>query len=235
MPPGAVIRQLRKIWTVADLHRRFGRIPFERIRHDPPPGAGTIDDVLRIHDREDRLYELVDGILVEKTGGFLESWLAVRIATLLNRFAEEHGLGLVAGADGIFALDIDLVRIPDVSFVSWARIPGGEVPTQPFPKIIPNLVVEVISPGNTRKEMEEKLQEYFEKGVRLVWFVRPRQRSVDVYVSPAQFTRITASMTLEGSDVLPGFALPVSELFRMPTPPAKGERKTRKADPKNGG
>jgi len=161
---GTIRNQLRKTWTVADLYRRFGGIPFERIRHDPPPGTGTIDDVLRIHDREDRLYELVDGILVEKTVGFLESWLAVRIGTLLHNFVEPHELGLVTGADGMIELDIDLVRIPDVSFFSWSRIPRGEVPAEPIPKVIPDLAVEVISPGNTRKEMEEKLQEYFEKG-----------------------------------------------------------------------
>lgn len=234
MATGTIKKQLRKIWTIADLYRRFGRISFERIRHDPPPGTATIDDVVRIHDRENRLYELVDGILVEKTVGFLESWLAVRIGTMLNRFVEAHELGLVAGSDGMFDLDIDLVRIPDVSFVSWARIPGGEVPTEPVPKIVPDLAVEVISTGNTPKEMNEKLEEYFEKGVRLVWFVRPRRRWGDVYTAPDHFTRLTASMTLDGGDVLPGFAVPVSTLFQMPKPPLKGTRKTRKADPKNG-
>jgi hypothetical protein len=57
----------RKIWTVADLYRRFGSIAFERIRHEPPPGCGTVEDVVRLNDHEDRLYELVDGILVEKS------------------------------------------------------------------------------------------------------------------------------------------------------------------------
>ena len=52
----------RKTWTVADLYRRFGPIPFERIRQNPPPGSGTVDDVVRLNDHEDRLYELVDGI-----------------------------------------------------------------------------------------------------------------------------------------------------------------------------
>ena len=66
MPP-------RKVWTVADLHRKFGPIPFERIRQDPPPGRGTVEDVDRLNNHEDRLYELVDGILVEKTVGFEES------------------------------------------------------------------------------------------------------------------------------------------------------------------
>ena len=68
-PPG-------KTWTVADLYRRFGPIAFERIRQDPPPGAGTVEDVIRLNDHEDRLYELVDGIFVEKTVGLEESVIA---------------------------------------------------------------------------------------------------------------------------------------------------------------
>ena len=62
--------------------------------------------------------------------------------------------------------------------------------------------------------MDEKLQEYFEKGVRLVWFVRPKSRVVDVYTAPDHFTRLTASMQLDGGDVLPGFSVQVGELFR---------------------
>ena len=71
--PVTIRKPPRKIWTVADLYRRFGPIAFERIRQDPPPGCGTVEDVDRLNNHEDRLYELVDGILVEKTVGFEES------------------------------------------------------------------------------------------------------------------------------------------------------------------
>jgi Uma2 family endonuclease len=218
-----------KTWTVADLYRRFGPIPFERIRQNPPPGAGTVDDVVRLNDHEDRLYELVDGILVEKTVGVLESIIAINIGTLLNNFIRPRGLGLVAGADGTIQLDINLVRIPDVSFISWERVPGGEVPEEPVPLLVPDLAVEVVSRSNTRKEMDEKLHEYFEKGVRLVWYVRPKSRVVDVYTAPDQFTRLTALMQLGGADVLPGFSVQVGELFEMPKRP--GNKKDQK---KNG-
>jgi len=139
-------------------------MPFERIRQNPPPGTATVADVVRLNDHEDRLYELVDGILVEKTVGLQESLISVKIGTLLSVFVEPRGLGLIAGADGTIQLDINLVRIPDVSFVSWERVPGGEVPQEPVPLLVPDLAVEVISRGNTPKEMGEKLQEYFEKG-----------------------------------------------------------------------
>jgi Uma2 family endonuclease len=208
-------------WTVADLHRRFGPIPFRRIRQNPPPGSGTVDDVIRLNDHEDRLYELVDGILVEKTVGPEESWLAVRLATLLNNFIEPLELGFVAGEGGTMQIDIDLVRIPDVSFISWERLPGGEFPEEPVPRIVPDLAVEVISRGNTRKEMEEKLKEYFEKGVRLVWIVRPKSRVVDVYIKAEEFTRLGAAATLDGGDVLPGFSVLVGDLFMKPSAPRR--------------
>jgi Uma2 family endonuclease len=224
---------LRKIWTVADLYHRFGPIPFERIRQNPPPGSGTVDDVVRLNDHEDRLYELVDGILVEKTVGLQESLIAGDILTILNNFVKPRGLKLVAGADGTIQLDINLVRIPDVSFFSLERLPGGEVPDEPVPLLVPDLVVEVISRGNTPKEMGEKLKDYFEKGVRLVWYVRPRSRVVDVYTAPDHFTRLTASMRLDGGDVLPGFSVQLGELFQMPKR-LSDKRKEKRNGPRRG-
>jgi Uma2 family endonuclease len=226
-----------KTWTIGDLYRRFGPMPFERIRQYPPPGSGTVADVVRLNDHEDRLYELVDGILVEKTVGLEESCIAVNIGTLLNNFVRPQGLGMVAGEGGTLQLAINLVRIPDVSFISWERVPGGEVPEEPVPLLVPDLAVEVISRSNTRKEMDEKLQEYFERGVRLVWYVRPRSRVVDVYTAPDHFTRLTASMRLDGGDVLPGLSVQVGELFEMPKRPGnKMEHKKNGAHPakKNG-
>jgi Uma2 family endonuclease len=210
-------RPERKARTVAELYRRFGPIPFERIRQNPPPGCGTVADVDRLNNHEDRLYELVDGILVEKTVGLEESTIALNIGTLLNVFVRPKGLGLVAGEAGTTQLDINLVRIPDVSFISWERVPGGEMPDEPIPLLVPDLVVEVISRSNTPKEMADKLKEYFEKGVRVVWYVRPKSQVVDVYTAPDHFMRLTASMRLDGGDVLPGFSVQVGELFRPPT------------------
>ncbi len=86
----------RKVWTVADLYRKFGPIPFERIRQDPPPGRGTVEDVDWLNNHEDRLYELVDGILVEKTVGIEESYIGGTILVLLRQFvvSRRPGVGL---------------------------------------------------------------------------------------------------------------------------------------------
>jgi Uma2 family endonuclease len=224
----AIHRPLRKTWTVADLYRRFGPIAFERIRHDPPPGYGTVADVDWLNNHEDRLYELVDGILVEKTVGLEESVIAGDILTLLNNFVKPRRLGRVAGEAGTIQLDVNLVRIPDVAFFSLDRLPGGELPDEPIPLLVPDLAVEVISRSNTRKEMDEKLKEYFEKGVGLVWLVRPKSRVVDVYTAPDHFTRLTASMRLDGGDILPGFSVPVGELFAMPKRPSDKEKEKEK-------
>ena len=120
-------RPERKTWTVADLYRRFGPIPFERIRHDPPPGAGTIDDVVRLNDHEDRLYELVDGILVEKTAGYEESFIAGEILLLLKIFVKRHALGLVAGEGGMLKFD-DRSGADSRRFIRvMATGPGGHI------------------------------------------------------------------------------------------------------------
>ena len=198
--------------TVADLLERFGPMPDGRIRTDPPPGTATEQDVIDIEARESRLCELVDGVLVEKTVGYYESYLTVRLILLLGTFVEQHNLGCVAGADGMMRLAPSLVRIPDVSFVSWGRLPGRRVPRVAIADLAPDLAVEVISPSNTAREMERKLQDYLAAGVRLVWYVHPGPQEVHVYTAERQAV-LTIDQELPGGDVLPGFVLPLRQLF----------------------
>jgi Uma2 family endonuclease len=105
--------------TVSDLLHQLGDIPPERVRLQPPPGTATEADVVAVLSREERLCELVDGVLVEKTLGYYESYIAATLIRLLGNFVVAHDLGIVAGADGMMRLAPGLVRIPDVSFVSW--------------------------------------------------------------------------------------------------------------------
>ena len=198
--------------TVADLLERFGPMPDGRIRTDPPPGTATEQDVIDIEARESRLCELVDGVLVEKTVGYYESCLAVRLIMLIGSFVEQRRLGVVAGEAGMIRLSAGLVRIPDVSFVSWGRLPGRRVPRVPIADLAPDLAVEVISPSNTTREMERKLQDYLAAGVRLVWYVHPGPQEVHVYTAERQDV-LTLDQELSGGDVLPGFVLPLRQLF----------------------
>jgi Uma2 family endonuclease len=202
-----------KVETLADLIERLGDIPLARVRMHPAPGMATEDDVLKVDAEENLLCELVDGVLVEKATGWGKSFPTVALMTILHTFVRPRNLGLVTGVDGMMRLFPGLVRIPDVAFVSWARIPGGQVPTAPIPALAPDLAVEVLSPGNTRGEMERKLREYFAAGVQRVWLVDPRARTVAVYTGPEERTILNESDTLIGDPVLPGFTLVLRELF----------------------
>src|ERR1700694_5673976 len=113
----ASLEMTKSDWTVADLLAHFGPIAHRRMRQEPAPGSATEQDVLDIQDHEKRLYELVEGVLVEKTMGVQESYLAGFLVFLLGEFANRHDLGFILGADGMARLAPGLVRIPDVSFV----------------------------------------------------------------------------------------------------------------------
>jgi Uma2 family endonuclease len=199
--------------TIADLYRRFGPMLASRIRMDPEPGTATEDDLLYVLDHEDALCELIDGILVEKPVGSVESFLAMWIGTLLNIYVRRRKLGAVLGSDGPIRFRIGLVRLPDVCFISRERLPGGKFPKTPILRIVPNLAVEVLSRSNTAKEMRQKLKEYFKAGVELVWYVDPRTRTVQVFTAPNKSEMLKENQTLTGGTVLPGFKLKLRKLF----------------------
>jgi Uma2 family endonuclease len=223
--------------TMAEVLESLGGISPARVRLRPPPGKATERDLLRLHERTDRLYELVDGTLVEKVMGYSEGSLAADVIRLLGRYLDEHNLGNLAGADATLRLMPGLVRIPDVSFVSWDRLPNRQRPREPVPGLAPDLAIEVLSEGNTPGEMRRKLKEYFLSGVRLVWFVDPRRFTVEVFTAPDRSVVLTEEQTLDGGDVLPGLALPVRQVFALvPRPPEKpagkkGPRARRKPPP----
>jgi len=212
---------LPHVATLADLVDRLGDVPLDRIRLHPPPGTATEDDVVAHVDGDDkRLCELVDGVLVDKPVGYYESLLAVQLIALLVSFVYEHDLGIVLGADGMVRLAPGLVRLPDVSFLSWDRFPGRRLPPGPIAPLAPDLAIEVLSPSNTRREMTRKLHEYFAGGCRLVWYVPYRERRVHVHTSPTAVRVLGEGDVLNGGDVLPGFSLTVRTWFdRTPTPP----------------
>ena len=201
------------IRTFADFLERLGGVPLDRIRFHPAPGTATIDDVIRIQEKEGRLCELVEGVLVEKTVGYNESRLAVALGALLHTFVVSRNLGLVTGSDGTMEIMPDLVRIPDVAFTDWDRLPGGEPPTSPVPRLAPTLAVEVLSRSNTPGEMQIKRQEYFDAGVALVWEIDPRSRSAAVYSSVTDVLELGPDGVLDGGTILPGYRLPLTELF----------------------
>jgi Uma2 family endonuclease len=201
-----------EIETVADLLRDLG-VDASRIRMHPAPGTATEKDVIEIHDRTNRLCELIDGVLVEKVMGYYEGRLALILGHFLELFVTNHNLGIAVGADGFLRLGLGLVRIPDLSFTRWDRLPNRQIPREPIPELAPNLAVEVLSVSNTRTEMERKRREYFNAGVELVWQIDPDERTCEVFTSPDDSIVIGVDGVVDGGTVLPGFQLPLREFF----------------------
>ena len=201
--------------TLADVLHQLGGISPRRVRFRPAPGTATEEDVIKIHDRERRLFELIDGVLVEKVMGYWESVLAIELARLLGNFVSRRKLGTLAGEAGMLRLSPGLVRIPDVSFISRARLAHHRRARAPILPLAPDLAIEVLSEGNTPREMARKVREYFDSGCRLVWLVDPRTRTVAVYTSLAKPIILTEKQTLTGGDVLVGFRLPLRKLFGL--------------------
>ena len=145
--------------------------------------------------------------------GYTESDLALILAGYLNAFIIPRNLGLLSGESGMMRLFPGLVRMPDLAFASWDRIPGRRRPNGPIAGFAPDLAIEVLSLSNTKKEMARKRREYFKAGVRLVWEVDPRARTVAVYEAPDQPNILEVGQTLDGGQVLIDFALPLADLF----------------------
>ena len=201
------------VWTAVDLAERFGPISLDRIVTPPAPGLATEEDAVEWNETHRRRCELVDGILVEKVMGAYESMLAVEIAALLRNWVKPRKLGTVLGEAGLLKLAPGLIRIPDVAYLSMEKFPGGRFPRQAAAPLAPDIAVEVLSPGNTAKEMAEKLLDYFAAGSRLVWYVDPKKRQVEVFTSPESRRIVSQNQILDGGDVLPGFELNLQELF----------------------
>ncbi len=209
------------IATVADLLKSLGDIPAERVRWNPLPGTATERDLLRTNERkEGAICELVDGTLVEKPMGFGESEIAGLILYALLGFIRPRRLGIVLPADGPHRLRPGTVRYPDVSFISWDRLPGRKRPSEPIPALAPDLAVEVLSKSNTKVEIERKLSEYFEAGTSIVWIVDPKKKTVRVHTSAEAFTTHSGDDILDGGAVLPGFRLEVQAIFNLDPGPS---------------
>ncbi|HEY2785124.1 MAG TPA: Uma2 family endonuclease [Fimbriiglobus sp.] len=222
-------RKKRKVpfRTVAELLDDLGGIPLWRVCLDPAPGTATKRELLHWHHSTGRRYELVSRTVVEKPRmGFPESFLAAELIHLIKTFLESDDRGYVCAPDALIELMPRLVRGPDVCFTPWVLTPDGLVGTEPISKVIPELVVEILSSSNTPGEIRRKVKEYIEAGVKLVWVIDPQTRSAVAHTTADTATEIPETGTLTGGGVLPGFKLPLSKLFaRLAKPPAKRKKK----------
>ncbi len=198
---------------ISDLLHQLGDIPYTRLRLSPRFGNARESDVVELLERENIPCELVDGYLVEKVMSHPESCLASNLITDLTNFLRGKRLGVVSGEAGLMRILPKVIRIPDVAFVSYGRLPGKKYPSDAISPVAPNLAVEILSKGNSKAEMARKRKEYFSSGVELYWEIDPKKRIVDVYTAEDQMDRLISSDTLTGGTVLPGFKLPLATFF----------------------
>jgi Uma2 family endonuclease len=162
-------------------------------------------------------YELVKGELKRMPPtGDEHGGVTMELASPLHQYVKRNNLGRVYAAETGFKLESnpDTVRAPDIAFVSTERLQGAGS-MQGYRSGAPDLAVEVLSPGNTKREMAEKVKEYFAAGARLVWIVNPKLKTVVVYRSVNDILTLTEKDTLDGETVVPGFQISVAEIFAI--------------------
>jgi Uma2 family endonuclease len=175
----------------------------------------TADELLAMGSETKRL-ELVRGeVRGVPAAGARHGSIGARLNYYLHAFVIGEGFGEVFGADTGFvvAREPDSVLMPDVAFVAAERIPDEGV-WEGFVPFAPDLAVEIESPSNSQSELLGKVSLYLEGGSRLVWLVRPKQRTVTVFRTDIPEKVLGEMDTLTGANVLPGFTLPLAKLFQ---------------------
>ena len=171
----------------------------------------TIEDLLRLPDREGVIYELNKGELVTVTPPQLRhNRVRQKIELKLVNLVEERHLGEVTSDTG-FILANDVMRVPDVAFITLGRSKDAD-PDQPV-KGAPDLAVEIFSPNDRISELLLKVSQYLEAGAKVVWVAYPEKRQVHVFEPGEPPRLLNCDAILDCPEVLPGFFMPVSSLF----------------------
>lgn len=194
--------------TLADVISRLGDIPLDRIRWTPRPGTATLEDAVQV-----KHCELIDGVLVEKAMGQFEGRIAQVLAWYLELWMATVKIGFVIGEGALTRLQTGNMRIPDIYIVRWERVPDRVVPTDAVTTIAPHVAVEVLSKSNTKREIERKRTELFESGTEQFWVIDPRKETVEIWDAQGSLSTLMKADTLNGGRSLPGFSLPVEEIF----------------------
>ena len=174
----------------------------------------TANDLLRMPD-DGRRYELVEGELIDMApAGGRHGHVAMQIGWRLAEHVVKNGLGMAFAAETGFLLarNPDTVRAPDAAFIAAERIPPGGITTS-FVDIVPDLVVEVVSHGDSSPRLQAKTEEWLRHGVRMVWLADPNARSIAVYQSTDDVRILNVGDEIAGDPVLPGFRCAVIDVF----------------------
>jgi Uma2 family endonuclease len=169
----------------------------------------TEEEFLRLPD-DGRKYELIDGEIREVLATFEHDTIGANIIARLMPAA--RGKGVLASSQAGFRMTGGNIRCPDVSFTRKSRLPDGK-PNKGFGDAAPDLCVEIISPSEDRKDMQRKIQEYFDAGAEQVWLLFPETREAIVYTSPTESKALAPEDEIDAADILPGFRCAVGDLF----------------------
>ena len=199
--------------NVGQLLAALGGIAPERVRLNPPPGRASSKELIQLLEQQKILCEVVDGTLVDKPVGQIETILGRWLIRCLWDYLVTRDLGRVYGPDTPFQLKTRLIRMPDVAYVSHGRLPREESKTNLVSTLIPDFVVEIRNNAKTKSETLRKVEEFFAVGVKVVWVVDPKKRTVTVYKDSTTHVTFGKESTLDLGDILPGFSLSLGDWF----------------------
>jgi len=171
----------------------------------------TIDDMYHM-PKDGRKYELVDGKVVVSPAGVLHGEIALKIAHIIATFLDDHPIGKVYGDNVGLVLPTGNLRSPDAFFVRTEKLPDGKSPST-FGELVPDLEVEVLSPGDRPRYVANKIGEFLECGVPLVWVVDPKAQTVTAYQSLSSIQQFNTNDSISAEPILPGFTCLVSRFF----------------------
>ncbi len=176
-------------------------------------------DYCQLPENQDRRIELLEGEIISMPFATLyHGIIAGQLTGHLGLFIRQNDLGVVTAAGTGFVMGVnpisgkESILAPDIAFIRKDRVPQPIPPTG-YGRVVPDLVVEVVSPNDKPDELEEKIVQYLRAGVRLVWALYPRTRTILAHTADKGM-RFDETMSLDGGDVLPGFTLSLAELFK---------------------
>ena len=171
------------------------------------------DEELMTLPKDDGKRELLNGEIIVSPAGSEHGRISFLMAKAIDRHASRHDLGIVFDSSTGFRLDPGHCLSPDAAFVVKVRLAGMKRLPRGFFPGAPDLVVEVLSPSDSSDRIHQKMARYFAHGTRLAWVINPAERNALLYRSPEADRLLRVTDALDGEDVLPGFRLPLAELF----------------------
>jgi Uma2 family endonuclease len=161
---------------------------------------------------EDKRYELDEGELIEMTRpAYRHNRVLMRLTLALGNYFDQHGGGEALLSENLYALSSSTRRAPDIAVILGDR--RKELESAKVIPIVPDIAAEVLSPSETPRMIHRKLKQYFEAGVKEVWLIDPESREVEIWTGPRLPELELTGDAAIGSPLLPGFALPLQELF----------------------